>query len=183
MIAGPPRPSAGRVGWWIVGCFLTLIAAFWLTERTVDWLWMGALGYRPVFWRIIDLRFALFGAAFIPLALYFSLNLRWTMQMMTARRQAAGAPLDPALDQLERGKTGHVLALEADGPPSRPEQSGDRPQRRGLSGPVRPDQGDDLPGLHVEGDVPDRLDVPVEDVDPVDLQRLHARASLVSSPR
>ena len=102
MIAGPPRPSAGRVGWWIVGCFLTLIAAFWLTERTVDWLWMGALGYRPVFWRIIDLRFALFGAAFIPLALYFSLNLRWTMQMMTARRQAAGAPLDPALDQLER---------------------------------------------------------------------------------
>ena len=40
---------------------------FWLTERTVDWLWMGTLGYRPVFWRIIDLRFMLFAAAFIPL--------------------------------------------------------------------------------------------------------------------
>ena len=102
MIPGPPRPSAGRLGWWVVGCFLALVAAFWLTERAVDWLWMGTLGYRPVFWRIIDLRFALFAAAFIPLALYFSLNLRWTLQMMTAWRQATGAPLDPALAQLER---------------------------------------------------------------------------------
>ncbi len=36
--------------------------------------------------------------------------------------------------------------------------------------------------LDVERDVPDRLDVPVEDVDALNLQRLHARAS-VSSPR
>ena len=102
MIPGPSRPSAGRLVWWVVGCFLALVAAFWLTERTVDWLWMGTLGYRPVFWQIIDLRFALFAAAFIPLALYFSLNLRRTMQLMTAWRQATGAPLDPALAELER---------------------------------------------------------------------------------
>ena len=69
MLPGPSRPSAGRLGWWIVGCFLALVAAFWLTERTVDWLWMGTLGYRSVFWQIIDLRFALFAAAFVPLAL------------------------------------------------------------------------------------------------------------------
>ena len=69
MLPGPSRPSAGRLGWWIVGCFLALVAAFWLTERAVDWLWMGTLGYRSVFWQIIDLRFALFAAAFFPLAL------------------------------------------------------------------------------------------------------------------
>ena len=102
MIPGPSRPSAERLGWWVVGGFLALVAAFWLTERAVDWLWMGTLGYRPVFWQIIDLRFALFAAAFIPLVLYFSLNLRWTLQMMTAWRQSTSAPLDPTLAQLER---------------------------------------------------------------------------------
>ena len=55
-----------------------------------------------MFWRIIDLRFVLFAAAFIPLSLCFSLNLRWTMQMMTAWRQSTSAPLDPVLAQLER---------------------------------------------------------------------------------
>src|SRR4029453_4890326 len=90
----------------------------------------------------------------------------------------------PALHQLERRHAGDVLAVEANGPPPRLEQTGDGPQRRGLPGAVCPDQGDDLPGLHVEGDVPHRLDVPVEDVDPVDLQLLHARASsLASAPR
>ena len=81
---------------------MALVAAFWLTERAVDWLWMGTLGYRPVFWRILDLRFALFAAAFVPLALYFWLNLRWALRVMAAWRRATGAPLDPALADLER---------------------------------------------------------------------------------
>ena len=102
MLPGPSRPSAGRLGWWIVGCFLALVAAFWLTERAVDWLWMGTLGYRPVFWQIIDLRFALFAAAFVPLALVFWLNLRWALRLMEGWRQATGAQIDPALVQLER---------------------------------------------------------------------------------
>ena len=102
MIPGPSRPSAGRLGWWIVGCLLALVAAFWLTERAVDWLWMGTLGYRSVFWQIIDLRFALFAAAFVPLALVFWLNLRWALRLMEGWRQATGAQIDPALVQLER---------------------------------------------------------------------------------
>ena len=102
MIPGPSRPSAGRLGWWIVGCFLALVAAFWLTERAVDWLWMGTLGYRSVFWQIIDLRFALFAAAFFPLALVFWLNLRWALRLMEGWRQATGAQIAPALVQLER---------------------------------------------------------------------------------
>ena len=102
MIPGPSRPRAGRLGWWVVGGLLALVAAFWLAERAVDWLWMGTLGYRPVFWRILDLRFALFAAAFVPLALYFWLNLRWALRVMAAWRRATGAPLDPALADLER---------------------------------------------------------------------------------
>ena len=77
MIPGPSRPSAGRLGWWVVGCFLALAAAFWLAERIVDLLWMGGLGYRAVFWQILDLRFGLFAVAFVPLVLAFWLNLRW----------------------------------------------------------------------------------------------------------
>ena len=91
MIPGPSAATSGqRLGWWAVGGLLALVAAFWLTERAVDWLWMGTLGYRPVFWRILDLRFALFAAAFVPLALYFWLNLRWALRVMAAwRRQPA----------------------------------------------------------------------------------------------
>ena len=101
MIPGPTRPRAERLGWWAVGGLLALVAAFWLTERAVDWLWMGTLGYRPVFWRILDLRFALIAAAFVPLALYFWLNLRTALRVMAAWRRITGAPLDPALADLE----------------------------------------------------------------------------------
>jgi uncharacterized membrane protein (UPF0182 family) len=102
MIPGPTSPRAGRLGWWVVVGLVALITGFWLAERTVDWLWMGTLGYRPVFWGILDLRLALFAAAFVALALYFWLNLRWALQVMAAWRRATGAAPDPALAGLER---------------------------------------------------------------------------------
>ncbi len=67
LIPGPSPRRASRLGWWAVGGVLALAAAFWLAERIVDLLWMGGLGYRTVFWQILDLRFGLFAAAFVPL--------------------------------------------------------------------------------------------------------------------
>ena len=56
MIAGPARHARRRLGWWAGGLLVGLVAASWAAERLVDWLWMGALGYRAVFWHILHLR-------------------------------------------------------------------------------------------------------------------------------
>ena len=101
MIAGPSPRRTARLGWATRGV-LVIAAAFWFAERIVDWLWMGGMGYRAVFWRILDLRFGLFAAALVPLALVFWINLRWALRMMEGWRRATGAPIDPALAGLER---------------------------------------------------------------------------------
>ena len=102
MITGPCARRARRLGWWAIGGGLALAAAFWLAERIVDLLWMDGLGYRAVFWYILDLRFGLFAAAFVPLVLAFWLNLRWALRVMEGWRQATGAAIDPVLAELER---------------------------------------------------------------------------------
>ena len=102
LITGPSPRRASRLGWWAMGGVLALAAAFWLAERLVDLLWMGGLGYRAVFWYILDLRFGLFAVAFVPLVLAFWLNLRWALRVMGGWRQTTGAAIDPVLADLER---------------------------------------------------------------------------------
>jgi len=102
MIAGPAGRAGGRLAWWIAGGFLGLVAGFWFAERAVDWLWMGALGYRPVFWRILDLRLALLAAAFVPLWLYLWLNTQAAWRLVSSWRRATGDRAGEALDLFER---------------------------------------------------------------------------------
>ena len=102
LITGPTRRSGWRLGWWLGGGLLALAATSWATERLVDWLWMGELGYRPVFWLILDLRLALLAAAFVPLALYFWLNVRAAARLAQRVREMSGSPGDVMLDLLAR---------------------------------------------------------------------------------
>ncbi len=50
------------------------IILFSLLGWTVEWLWMGELGYRGVFWRIRLTQAGLFVAAFVPALAYFGIN-------------------------------------------------------------------------------------------------------------
>ena len=102
MITGPSPRRARRLGWWAIGGGLALAAASWLAERVVDLLWMGGLGYRAVFWYILELRFGLFAAAFVPLVLAFRLNLHWALRVIEGWRQANGAAIDSVLAEFER---------------------------------------------------------------------------------
>jgi len=62
-----------------------------------------------------------------------------------------------------------VLALEADAPPEG-RQARDRPEHRGLAGPVRADQGDDLARPHREGHAVERADAVVAQGEVADLE-------------
>ena len=92
LIPGPARVSRRRLGWWLGAGLIALAAASWAAERLVDWLWMGELGYRPVFWRMLDLRLALLAAAFVPLCLYFWLNVRAAARLAVVARETIGSP-------------------------------------------------------------------------------------------
>jgi uncharacterized membrane protein (UPF0182 family) len=63
---------------------------------------MGELGYRPVFWLILDLRLALLAAAFVPLVLYFWLNVRAASRLARRARESSGFAGDVTLDLLAR---------------------------------------------------------------------------------
>jgi uncharacterized protein len=103
MITGPARRARRHLGWWAGGGVLVgLVAASWAAERLVDWLWMGALGYRDVFWHILHLRLALFAAALLLLTLYFWLNVRGASRLAARTREVTGRPADQTLDLLER---------------------------------------------------------------------------------
>ncbi len=96
------RRPAGRVGWLIALGLLLLLLALWASERLVDWLWMGEVGYRQVFWRIIEIRGALIAVGFLLPALYFWLNLRAALSLAAAWRDATGQPIDGLLGEIER---------------------------------------------------------------------------------
>lgn len=81
---------------------IALIATFWLAERTVSWLWMGELGYRPAFWHILDVRFALFAVAFVTLGLYFWLNMRVALLLLARWRRSTGLPIGGRPGEIER---------------------------------------------------------------------------------
>ncbi|GAB4388569.1 MAG: UPF0182 family protein [Thermodesulfovibrionales bacterium] len=56
----------------LAGLVVLSEAAGWL----VQWLWMEKLGYGLIFWRLLGVKFALFGGAFAVVFVYFYLNLR-----------------------------------------------------------------------------------------------------------
>ena len=102
LITRPSPRRANRLGWWAGGGLLALVAAFWFAERLVDWLWMGELGYRAVFWRSSTCASGCSRRPSCRWRSYFWLNLRWALRMMEGWRRATGAPIDPALALLER---------------------------------------------------------------------------------
>lgn len=81
---------ADRYGWWILIALGALLAGGFLVDRTVDWLWMGQLGYLQIFWRILGIQTTLFAFALVPLLLYFWANLRALLRSAVAA-QASGA--------------------------------------------------------------------------------------------
>jgi hypothetical protein len=116
-----------------------------------------------------------------PLALVRPRALRVAAEQQVVPHRHLGeelAPLrhlhDPALDDLHRRAAPERRAVERHRAGARPQDAGDRLQRRRLPGAVRADEGDDLAGGHLEGDAPERLDPAVRDLEPLDAQHRHA---------
>jgi uncharacterized membrane protein (UPF0182 family) len=78
---GPPLPSPWRRallfggGWWLLAGTL-LVVLFKLVDWTAELLWLRALGYEEVFWRIRLAKIVMFATAFIPTFAYVLLNLQ-----------------------------------------------------------------------------------------------------------
>jgi uncharacterized membrane protein (UPF0182 family) len=60
----------------IVGIIIALAVLSKISGLVVEWLWMGQLGYENIFWRLLSIKWALFGLAFTIVFLYFWINLR-----------------------------------------------------------------------------------------------------------
>ena len=73
---------------------------------------------------------------------------------------------------------GDVLSLEGDRAALRRQQAGDGVQRGGLAGAVRADERDDLALVYLEGNVTQRMNQAVVNVDVLDFEHCH---KLVSS--
>ena len=67
--------TKGGTGWALIAAAVfAIILLFSLLGWTVEWLWMGELGYRDVFWRIKLTQAGLFIAALLPALAYFGIN-------------------------------------------------------------------------------------------------------------
>lgn len=72
------RPR-GKSAWVILiaSTLLLIVCLFALSGWIRDWLWMKEVGYDPVFWRILSIRFASAGTIFIVAFFYLWLNFRF----------------------------------------------------------------------------------------------------------
>ena len=87
-----------------IGAVAVTITAFSVfAALVVEYLWLEALGYDPVFWTIRTIKIGFFFAAFVPVFLYFWINLYllnrrldYTAVVDFLRNQATigGAPVD-----------------------------------------------------------------------------------------
>ncbi len=87
-----PPSLATRTGWWLIAAAaagLGLLLLFSLLGWTVEWLWMGELGYRPVFWTIRLTQLGLFVATLVPVFLYYWVNTRILVGIATSEEVAA----------------------------------------------------------------------------------------------
>jgi len=91
-----------RSGWLVFAVVLALLLIIWLINRTVDWLWLGELGYRQVFWRILGTQLALFTSAFALLALYFIANARAALRSAAERYAVTGFGFAEELSRIGR---------------------------------------------------------------------------------
>ncbi len=66
----------------LAGAFLTLFFLLLLPEYVVELLWMKALGYASVFWKILRLKAVLFVVAFVVVAGYLGGNLFYLVRQL-----------------------------------------------------------------------------------------------------
>jgi hypothetical protein len=74
------------------------------------------------------------------------------------------------LDASVGGQAVEPVPAELDPAPPGRNETGHGVEDRRLAGPVRTEQGDDLPLVHAEGDVPEHLEVPVGDAEALDAE-------------
>jgi len=81
--------------WWLLAGTV-LVVVFKLVDWTAELLWLRALGYEEVFWRIRLIKVAMFAAAFIPTFVYVLLNLQVLVRLDVLpnplRSSPVGAP-------------------------------------------------------------------------------------------
>jgi hypothetical protein len=72
---------------WITaaGCILFLVVLSSATGTLEKWLWMRQLGYSKIFWKILGLKWALFGIAFAVVLLCFWFNFRFVARLLPIR--------------------------------------------------------------------------------------------------
>jgi uncharacterized membrane protein (UPF0182 family) len=68
----------------IAAAILALITLSVLSGLIQQWLWMGQLGYQTIFWRLLTIKWALFGLAFLLVLLYLWINFRMTAKITAA---------------------------------------------------------------------------------------------------
>ena len=87
----------------VVAGAATIIGFSVLAAWTVEYLWLEALGYDPVFWTIRSIKIGFFLAAFIPIVLYFWFNLHLlnrrldfaaVLDFVRSQATIGGAPAD-----------------------------------------------------------------------------------------
>jgi uncharacterized membrane protein (UPF0182 family) len=72
-----------RIFWYllIAVVIFALVVLSLITNKVVEWLWMGQLGYENIFWELLFIRLGWFGIAFVLVFLYFLANLRLVMRI------------------------------------------------------------------------------------------------------
>lgn len=81
---------------------------------------------------------------------------------------------EPQLDDVVRGRLVDPLSVQVDLPRRGSQQTGDGPEQRGFSRPVRSHQGHDLPILHLQVYLLEDGDVPVASPDASHLKLGHS---------
>jgi uncharacterized protein len=104
------KPSRGiplsRWGWALLAGTL-LVVVFKLLDWTAELLWLRALGYEEVFWRIRVAKVAMFATAFIPVFVYVRLNLLMLTRFADLRSlMRGGSPSGMSQSWLNHSGTG-----------------------------------------------------------------------------
>lgn len=76
------KRSVKLIAWIVVaGCIAFLVLLAEVTGIVEKWLWMRQLGYAEIFWKLLSIKWALFGIAFGCVFLCFWISLRFAARM------------------------------------------------------------------------------------------------------
>ena len=89
---GRPRPFWYLPWLMIAAAVLLIVVLGSITGYIQKWLWMRQLGYVGIFWTLLSVRWAMFGAAFVFAFLYLWINLRQAARNSAALHGRAGGP-------------------------------------------------------------------------------------------